>query len=238
MEHNNPFRILWPLCSLLLCLFPAVDTAADNRKAIVLTMPAEAVLAALQQAVPLTFSTRNRQVQGDITIESVDQLVIHNSIISMHGMLVGRNLTVTTNLAGQDIQIRIGEVRLPVACDLQTRFDPARRKLLVTPQCKETALDPGNSINTQPSLLSAFDGREYPVDLDALKTINLKVGSGSMSITMEPVSVTGSDNALIMHMVPQVGVNGDGSAHLTKGDPHHAGQLPVLQDHPGRNPGR
>jgi len=239
MLHTKPLRILWLLCALLLCPFSATGADADDPKHIVLTLPAEAVLAALQKALPLGIPTQSRQLQGEIIVESVDQLAIRSNIISARGVLSGRNLVVTTNLAGQELQIRIGEVRLPVACDLRTRFDPAKRTLFVTPQFKATIQSAGASQDALSSLFGALDGREYPVDLGVLKTVHLRVGSRSIPITVEPVSIAGADNALVVHLLPRVGPgSGRTSANHTKGELHHAGQLSVLQDRPGRNPGQ
>ena len=203
MLNINRSRILWLLCSLL--LYPLSTASADGQKTVVLTLPAETVLASLQKALPLDIPSQSRQLQGDITVESVDQLTIHNNLISVRGTLSGKNLVVTTNLAGQDLQIRVGEVRLPVACDLRTRFDPVKRKLLVAPQCKDTAHNQGSAQDAPSSLLGALGGREYAVDLDALETINLKIGSRSIPIAMEPVGIAGVDNALVFQMLPRVG---------------------------------
>ncbi|MCL2458013.1 MAG: hypothetical protein FWF31_04035 [Desulfobulbus sp.] len=202
MLNINPLRILWLLCGLL--LYPFSTASADGQRNIVLTLPAETVLASLQKALPLDIPSQSRQLQGNITVESVDQLAIRNNLISVRGTLSGKNLVVNTNLAGQDLQIRVGEVRLPVACDLRTRFDPVKRKLFVTPQFKDTAQDQGNAQDAQSSLLGALGGREYAVDLDALETINLKVGSRSIPIAMEPVSIAGIDNTLVFQMLPRV----------------------------------
>jgi hypothetical protein len=196
-------------CLLLtLLLFPFPATSADNGsspKNIVLSLPAETVLTSLQKALPLDIPSQSRQLQGDITIESLDRLVIHNNIITVRGVLSGRNLVVTTNLAGQDIQLRVGEVRLPMTCDLHTRFDAARRKLFVTPRFTETTRNGGNSQDSLTPLLGALGGREYPIDLDALQMINLKVGTKSIPIAMEPVGIAGVDNALVFHLLPRVG---------------------------------
>jgi hypothetical protein len=202
LNMRNRLRSFWLLCGLLLCPFSA---AADGQRNIVLTLPAETVLASLQKALPLDIPSQSRQLQGDITVESVDRLSIRNNVISVRGTLSGKNLVVTTNLAGQDLQLRVGEVRLPVACDLQTRFDPVKRKLFVTPQFKETAQNPGNTQDALPSLLGSLGGREYAVDLDALETINLKVGTRLIPIAMEPVGIAGVDNSLVFQMLPRVG---------------------------------
>lgn len=205
MFNRKPLRTACLLLILFLVPFPAMSAGGNSQKDIVLTLPAETVLTALQKALPLDIPSQSRQVQGDITLESVDRLVIHNNIITVHGVLTGRNLVVVTNFGGQDIQLKIGEVRLPMTCDLQTRFDPSRRKLFVTPRFADTTQHSGNTQDSLTPLLGALSGREYPVDLDALETINLKIGAKSIPIAMEPVSIAAADNTLTFHLLPRVG---------------------------------
>lgn len=207
MFNSKPLRLT---CLLLALLLPVSTVAAPSSntnaaKNIVLSLPAETVLTSLQKALPLDIPSQNRQLQGDITLESLDRLVIHDNIITVHGVLSGKNLVMTTNLAGQDIQLKVGEVRLPMTCDLQTRFDPARRQLFVTPRFTDTAQKAGNPQDPLTPLLGALGGREYLVDLDALQMINVKVGAKTIPIAMEPVNIEGVNNTLIFQMLPRVG---------------------------------
>lgn len=203
-------QILYTACLLVVLLvtpFPAMSAAggSNNHKNIVLTLPAETVLTSLQKALPLDIPSQSRQLQGDITLESLDRLVIHDNILTVRGVLSGKNLVVLTHLAGQEIQLRVGEVRLPMTCDLQIRFDPGQRKLFVTPRFTDSAQNTGNPQDPLTPLLGALGGREYLVDLDALQMINVKIGAKSIPIAMEPVNIAGVDNALIFHLLPRVG---------------------------------
>lgn len=196
-------------CLLFVLLLPQTGLSANNgnaaNKNIVISMPAETVLTSLQKVLPLDIPSQSRQLQGDIILESLDRLTIHNDIISVHGVLSGRNLVIVTNLAGQDIQLRVGEVHLPVTCDLQTRFDPAQKKLFVTPRFVDTAQNSANQEGSLAPLLGALGGREYLVDLDALQMINIKVGAKTVPIALEPVKIAGADNAMVIHLLPRVG---------------------------------
>lgn len=207
MFNSKPLRLTCLLLALLLPVSTVAAPGTNNNasKNIVLSLPAETVLTSLQKALPLDIPSQNRQLQGDITLESLDRLVIHNNIITVHGVLSGKNLVVTTNLAGQDIQLKVGEVRLPMTCDLQTRFDPARRQLFVTPRFTDTVQNAGNPQDPLTPLLAALGGREYLVDLDALQMINVKVGAKTIPIVMEPVNIEGVNNTLIFQMLPRVG---------------------------------
>lgn len=198
------------LCVLIILLFlPHSGLSAQNgnkiQRNIVITLPAETVRAALQKIVPVSFPSQNEQLQGDIVLESLDQLIIHNNVISVEGVLSGRNLVMTTNIAGQDIQLRVGQVRLPISCDLLMRFDPARRKLFVTPRFSDKNRGHNNQGASLTPLLGALGGREQVVDLNALQLLNIKIGDRSIPIAMEPVKIAGKDNALTFHLQPRIG---------------------------------
>jgi len=195
------------LAALLLQPHFARSAPANNKsqRDIVITLPAETVLASLKKILPLNIPSQNEQLQGDIVLESLDRLVIHDNIISVHGVLSGRNLVVVTNIAGQDIQLRVGQVHLPMTCDLHTRFDPVQRKLFVTPRFSDTDTGNNGQEASLTPLLGALGGREHPVNLDALQLLNIKIGTKTIPIAMEPVKITGTDNALVFHLLPQVG---------------------------------
>ena len=189
------------LLALPLVVTTQSPSQAKPSQDIVLTLPADTVLSTLQKVLPLDIPSQSRQLQGDIIVESLDSLAIVDNTITVRGVLSGRNLVVTTQLAGQPIQLRIGEVRLPVTCALQTRFDATRRKLYVTPNFNNA----GNGNDDLAPLLGALAGHEYLVDLDALETMNIRVGSKTIPVAMDPVHIGGANNALVFQMMPRVG---------------------------------
>lgn len=195
------------LVALLLLPHSGMSAPANtaSQRDIVITLPAETVLASLKKILPLDIPSQSSQLQGDIVLESLDRLVIHDNILSVHGVLSGRNLVVVTNIAGQDIQLKVGQVHLPMTCDLHTRFDPVQRKLFVTPRFTDTGAGSNSQDGSLAPLLGALGGREHLVKLDALRLLNIKIGTRSIPIAMEPVKIIGTDNALVLHLLPQVG---------------------------------
>jgi hypothetical protein len=191
-------------CLRALCLFIALlllphagycaTANATPLRDIVLTMPAETVLASLQKVLPLAIPSQHPGLQGDIVLESLDRLSIADNVLSVHGVLSGKNLVMATNLAGQNIQLKLGQVTLPIHCDLHTRFANAGQAQTANGQAG--SLDP---------LLGALGSREYPVDLEALQVLNLRMGERTIPIAMQPVNITGTDNSLIFRLLPRVG---------------------------------
>lgn len=198
------------LFTVLLLLPHAGASAPANAKPlrdIVITMPAETVLASLQKILPLTIPSQHPGLQGDIVLESLDRLSIANNVLSVHGVLSGKNLLVATNIAGQNIQLKLGQVSLPINCDLQTRFDQASGQLFVRPRFANgsQAQAQNNPAGSLDPLLGALGSREYPVDLEALQMLNIRMGDRTIPIAMQPVNITGADNSLIFRLLPRVG---------------------------------
>ena len=198
------------LFTVLLLLPHAGATAPANAKPlrdIVITMPAETVLASLQKILPLTIPSQHPGLQGDIVLESLDRLSIANNVLSVHGVLSGKNLLVATNIAGQNIQLKLGQVSLPINCDLHTRFDQASGQLFVRPRFANggQAQAQNNPAGSLDPLLGALGSREYPVDLEALQMLNIRMGDRTIPIAMQPVNITGADNSLIFRLLPRVG---------------------------------
>ncbi|MBM9536898.1 hypothetical protein [Desulfobulbus alkaliphilus] len=193
------------LSYLIILLLAASMTHARERspRDLVLSIPAETVQATIQSILPLTIPAHHELLRGEIILESLDQLSIDNNIITVSGMLSGRNLVAVTNIAGQDILLRLGQARLPVTCDLITRFDSERRELYVTPRFR----NPGQNNNQESSLaplLGALAGREFHVDLDALRLIGITIGDRLIPLALDPVNIVSEHNSLIVFLQPKV----------------------------------
>ena len=209
MTRHTFLRALCLFTVLLLLPHTGASAPANAKplRDIVITMPAETVLASLQKILPLTIPSQHPGLQGDIVLESLDRLSIANNVLSVHGVLSGKNLLVATNIAGQNIQLKLGQVSLPINCDLQTRFDQASGQLFVRPRFANgsQAQAQNNPAGSLDPLLGALGSREYPVDLEALQMLNIRMGDRTIPIAMQPVNITGADNSLIFRLLPRVG---------------------------------
>lgn len=204
MVKNRMYRFLGSLA--LVCLLGALapqTTFARPEQDVVLSIPAGTVLSSIRRVLPLTIPSHSRQLQGDIILESLEGLSIDNNIITVRGVLSGRDLMLNTKLAGQPLQLRVSQVHLPVTCNLFMRFEPGRHKLFVTPRFPNA--QEGGGDNGSAALFGALDGREYQIDLDDLKDLQVNIGEKTVAIAMEPVRVAGANNILVLHMLPRVG---------------------------------
>lgn len=183
----------------LFLLFSSAVQAANRD--VVLTLPAETVHAALKKILPLAIPTQSSTVQGQLILESLERLTIRNNVISVQGVLGGKNMTVNAMVANKPIRVQLGELRLPVTCDLLTRFDRQTRQLYISPRFSEGGSGQDAGLG---SLLDGLAGREYPIELDALKRLDFEIGTRVISFAMQPNNIVGQDNALIFYLQPQV----------------------------------
>ena len=188
-------------CAYIFLFFVFLSGAQAANRDVVLTLPAETVHAAVKKILPLTIPTQGSTVQGQLILESLDHLSIRNNVMSLHGVLGGRNMTVNAMVANKPIRVQLGELRLPVSCDLLTRFDRQSGQLYVSPRFKEQG---GGQDAGLANLLDGLAGREYPLDLDALKRLDVEIGTRTISFAMRPNNIIGQDNALVFYLQPQV----------------------------------
>ncbi|WP_028583592.1 hypothetical protein [Desulfogranum mediterraneum] len=172
---------------------------------ITIALPAETVLHSLQAMLPLEITTPQSALDGQIMLTDLSKLDIRDNTLSVEGVLHGSNLSLVTTIANQQIRLKLGEVKLPVSCDLLTRFDPARKKLFITPTFprKQSSVKPAGAA-LRP-LLAALGGKEYPLSLKSLQLLNITIGDRQLPLPMIPVKISGRENTLILQLRPQVG---------------------------------
>ncbi len=191
-----PFLIL---LTLVVVAGPSWSAAASPEP-VTLSLPADALRQALTDVLPLPLPLDSNHARGTLTIESIDSLRIHDSIISLQGMVTGHDLSVHTRVAGQDFRLKLGQVRLPVHCDVQLRFDAARRILYLTPRFPPAGKD-ADPTAAVARLLASLGSREYPVDLADLQPLRFRIGTQVIAVNVHPVSISARNNVLVLGLV-------------------------------------
>ncbi len=188
---------------LLLALFLSTGAVAGTGDFFTLTLPAPALKQSLQAILPLSLARNDSTFSGNLILKSLDTLRIHNNIISVHGIVSGKNLAMQTQVAGQRLKLKLGQVTLPLTCDLHLRFDKKKQQLFFTPQFTRAKAASGSKGNVLLPLLTALGGHEYPVDLSRLQTFTPTIGNRKLDIRLQPVQVTTEKNRLILGLKPR-----------------------------------
>ncbi|WP_153306441.1 hypothetical protein [Desulfogranum japonicum] len=198
------FRRTYKLLGLCV-LFTALSAFSAQAAArnIHLQLPAEALLASIQQVLPLPLATGQNDLDGDIMLTSLDSLSIDGNIIHFRGMVHGNDLAMNTQIAGQNIRLKLGAVQLPITCDLATRLDTKKRLLYITPTFKSAAQNDNSQQTGLDPLLGSLSNKEYSIPFDKWNILNLQLGNQQVPLAMDPVRIAGVKNTLIVEMQPR-----------------------------------
>ncbi len=168
-------------------------------------LPAPALQQALSSLLPLPIDHNvSEQFQGEITIDSINSLSIDGGRISISGLLSGRNMRMNAHVGNQDIQVKLGQLALPVLCDTELRFDPARQLLLLTPRFQRAAQSGGDSDEALLALLNSLS-KEYEVPLRNFLPLTGELGATTVRLRMEPLDIRAEDGAVTMKLRPVAG---------------------------------
>ncbi len=180
-----------------LLLLPAGNLHADQQT-LRLTLPAPVLLSVLQGLQPIPIILEQDSMSGDLAIQSIDRLQMHDNSIMLHGMLQGENLAMNTTIAGRTLKLKLGNLRLPITCDLKLRLDKKAQAIFIRPSLKMNE-NKTNKNDPLSGLLQGLGGnREYKLTLDELDRLVSKGMGRTVSLGLRPVELKLSGNTLIL----------------------------------------
>ncbi|HHD64727.1 MAG TPA: hypothetical protein ENK96_10305 [Desulfobulbaceae bacterium] len=200
---QTTLKCLLPALLVFTLLSPVRANATGVQDIFTFIFPAPALYQSLQAILPLPIEQNSSSFKGQLSLDSIDKLRIHDDVISLHGIVSGKELSMHTEIAGQKIKLKLGHVTLPLSCDLHLRFDKVRQQLFVTPQFKPSKKKTSRNGDAIMPLLAAFGGHEYPLDLSGLQSINPTIGKRDLPLKFKPVQVTTKNNQLILGLRPE-----------------------------------
>lgn len=168
-------------------------------------LPAPALQYTLSSILPLPIEhDASEQFKGEVTIDSISSLTIDGGRITVSGQLSGRNMTMNASVGNQNIQVKLGQLVLPVICDVDLRFDAARQILLLTPRFQRAA---GGGSDSDEALLALLNGlsKQYEVPLHNFMPLTGQIGASTVRLRMEPLDIRAEDNAVTLRLRPVAG---------------------------------
>ena len=160
-------------------------------------LPAPALLSILQRLQPIPIQPAQKSFSGSLAIQSIDHLHIHDNAISLHGIVKGSNLALQTMIAGQKLKLKLGNLSLPVACNLRLRLDKQKKALFLTPHFTAT----GNKVRKNDpiaGLLNGLGGKEYPLPLSEIDKLLSRNLARNISLGLQPVLLNMDNNTLTL----------------------------------------
>ncbi|MBU0968028.1 MAG: hypothetical protein KKA54_16815 [Proteobacteria bacterium] len=193
------------LLSFFLVFLSGGKQIEAGEQVVTITMPAEVLRQVISDSLPLPIEPQNNYMEGSIVFDSLEKLQINEKSIFLEGVVLGRDIAMNTKIAGQNIKMQLGSVKLPVKCELFLRFDKQQKILFVTPVFPEAEKnDSVDSSDILLPLLHSLGGKEYPVALDSMQPFLFKVGTRDIPVKLLPADIQTVQGTMVIKMVPRV----------------------------------
>ena len=201
------FRIVFVVMVVLLLVASSI-AQVDNLKEMTVVMPAQSIARTIKPLLPYKIDL-GKDFVGSFFIKSIENIRIKQNKILFNSLISGKNIKYATKFGKQVINIVVGDVNLPSNWEVSFKFDKTKNKLLVVPKLEEIKnieeLSQGDGLlNT---LLTAFSGVEYPIDLNKIKPIQSKFNKQLWILNMNISNVYTGKNKLFVEVKPAIQIN-------------------------------
>lgn len=204
------------LRTFCICIFITTgftrSISAGQTPPLSLTLPITTLHQALKNLLPLPLEqNNNRYFQGTLVVESLSKLTVQKKgIITVQGRLRGRNIAVHAKVGTQSIQIKLGEVVLPVSCDIALRYDQQQKTLFLKPRFSPQARNHDPATASLAPLLDNLS-REYTLPLDTWGPLTGSFGGTPIFVQLEPIDIQLGRDALVVQFLPHTSTTSPGS---------------------------
>ncbi len=198
-------RVIILLFSFFVLFSQNVHAEKDSLETITLMVPESVLAEAVRQSLPVLIDTGSDTVEGSISIQNIDELQFDDQKISAIITLIGNDIQIKTTIAGQQLRLKLGTVKLDFNITADTRYDEPSQTLFIKPTVTDLKSQDGQTGDELGNLLiGLFNGREFPLAIDKLQPIITETGSKKLAIEMQIKNVTISKNLLTMHLLPHI----------------------------------
>jgi hypothetical protein len=188
---------------LLMATCAASSPAAET---ILLSLPQSVIAETVSKSLPIQFTEASETLAGTITIKRIDNLVFKDQLMSGTISVSGRDMQINTSFGSQQIRVNVGNVDLGFSVSATTRYDKARRTLLLHPTV--TGIDEQGPQNGEIGklILALFNDQDIPITLDKLQPIITDIGSKKLVIDTQIEDVMLKPGKLDINLLPRTTV--------------------------------
>jgi hypothetical protein len=193
---------------LVLVVFPAT-AQVNGLQEMTMVIPAESLAKVIKTLLPYKIDLGQNFI-GSFFVQSIENIKIEKDRILFSSAISGKDIKYATKIGKQVINFVVGDVNLPNQWDVFFNYDKEKKILFVKPLVKGPADQNGFSqgdalLNT---LLEAFSGIEYPVELSNLKPVTSEFYNQLLTLNTDIADVYGADNKLFIKLIPTVKIAG------------------------------
>jgi len=198
-------KLISKTIALLFALLLPIQTSAAPTETISLNLPESVLAQAVQAALPLDVDAKSKSLRGTIKIISIKNLQLGDKLLSCRLHIAGSNLQIVSELAGHQINLKVGEIELDFDCNARMRFDAATQTLYVRPVVdKMQASKDASQGELGEALISLLNGREFPISMQDMEPMIARTGSKTLIITMKFVNIQARRDMLQFSLLPRI----------------------------------
>jgi hypothetical protein len=195
--------------AILLFLVSSAAAQVNGLQEMTMVVPAESLAKVIIPLLPYKIDLGQNFI-GSFFVQSIENIKIEKDRILFSSVISGKDIKYATKIGKQVINFVVGNVNLPNPWDVFCNYDKEKKILFVKPLVKGPADQNGFSqgdalLNT---LLEAFSGIEYPVELNNLRPVTSEIYNQMLTLNTDIADVYGADNKLFIKLIPTVKIAG------------------------------
>lgn len=212
MIINTHNRAILAFAVVLFSLTVVCATALAADDEITLNLPETVIANTLTKLLPLEFPADSSSLKGKIIIKRVSEVELLDQHLRCRLHLIGDQLKILTELAGNSISLNVGTIELDFTAMARLRFDPQSQTLFITPVVDEiNNKQDGAGGDIGQTLLAIFDGQELPLSMKDLDPIVARAGKKTVTIDTWIADIQAYPQRLQLSLKPQITTSASGS---------------------------
>ncbi len=189
---------------LLLTCPMQLYASSGQQNHITLTLPEQVIAGFIKSALPLDIDHGSPNLDGKIAVTDIRNCRIKNNHLFADLTITGQNLHLVTNIAGQNIRLRVGTMIFYLKAKTALRYDLKRHTLYVHPQVNEVQSQQEGHGEIANLLLPLINNREFPISMKKMHPFVADTGNKRLQIGMDVKNIKIVNGALELHIFPQI----------------------------------
>ena len=190
---------------ITLSLFAATPAQSGTNETISLIIPESIIARAVKTVLPLTIDAHSKTLKGDIIIVNISNLRLTKNHLACRLRLAGSNLAFVTEIAGHEIKLKVGSVKLGLNTNAAIRFDPKQQMLYLKPLLQDISKkqNPAN-VNISQALIALLNGREFPIRMQNIDPLIAKASAKTITINTRIADIKAEQGFLRLNLIPTI----------------------------------
>lgn len=190
--------------TFVICLITLTCSMKESRgqEFITINFPEKVISNAISTVLPLNIDTNSKTIQGDITIINISELQLIDKHLICRLHLAGNNLALVTEIAGHDIRLKVGSVKVDFKTNSAVRFDRKSQTLYIKPVVENAKS--GSNTDIGQALVALLNGREFPISMKKLDPMIAETGSKTLTINTSIANIEAKTKAIQLSLIPTI----------------------------------